>query len=102
MNPTNPFARFWAWLGTLGAPVQPAFERPTLAPVAREPVNDADAWASARQDARVAFLNRRLIETNNAHVTRDYGTHVEVVAYKPVKPLTDAELSHFPVEQEPI
>lgn len=86
---------FRHWLGTLGAPLShtSATAATPLAPIAREPVDDAYGVAQkAHAEARQAFV-QRVVASNNACVYRDYG-HGPVVEYldDTVPRLTDVEL----------
>lgn len=93
------FKRFWTYLGKLGAP---PLETPLVAPVPLAPITQeefADHYAESRkEDQQLHKLNMRLVKSNNAYVTRNYGRG-PVVEHddSAIKPITEEELKKLKV-----
>lgn len=98
----SPFQALWDRLQRLGSPI-PVQDHPDATPLAAPalaqdefPLTGEQVVSNYRRDVHLHELHRRLIETNNAHVTRGMGRYTELIAHRPnVKPLSAAEMAEM-------
>ena len=106
MTPKNPeprqgmFGRVWARWQRIqrpapATPYSPGLSAPVDPFLATEAVSEADRPGAVAQAQRIRQLMDRICATNNANVTRDYGTHTEDLTHVGMVPplLTADELA---------